>query len=241
MSSQPKLRVVIAAFNCDSTDVGEPFCTFNWVSNLAERHQVTLLTIRRHNRPSMAPQLPTVEVVDWDDLPVFHRFERFNSVAKPGYVGFYLHVRAWLRSAMRQGRQFDLGHQIGPTAVRYHPVFTGFPIPFVFGPVGGSVEAPPEFASEMKVSSWYTRLRRWDRWRIRHDRFLKARPPAGASDRGGGALHGAIAQRPAAATVRSAERNRHVRVAGRESPRPAVTRPAKAAICRPRDPFQRRA
>jgi glycosyltransferase involved in cell wall biosynthesis len=173
MSSQSKLRVVIAAFNCDGTDVGESFSTFKWVSSLADRHHVTLLTSRGLNRPSVVPQLPRVEVVEWDDLPIFSRFERFNSIAKPGYFGFYLSARAWLRSAMRQGRQFDLGHQIGPLAVRYYPVFTGLPIPFVFGPVGGSVEAPPEFASELKASSWYTRLRRWDRWRLRHDRFLR--------------------------------------------------------------------
>jgi glycosyltransferase involved in cell wall biosynthesis len=92
---------------------------------------------------------------------------------KPGYVAFYMRARSWLTKALAAGESFDIAHQFTPIALRYPSPLAGFSIPYVIGPLGGSLETPPGFVSECTSTAWYTRLRSVDRWRLRHDRILK--------------------------------------------------------------------
>ena len=55
--------------------------------------------------------------------------------------------------------------------MRYPSPLAGHGIPYVIGPVGGSLPTPAAFASE-DTSPWYVGLRRFDAWRLRHDRPL---------------------------------------------------------------------
>lgn len=171
--STAKPRVLVIGPNCDGTDVGESWSTYQWVQGLAADHDVTLLTYRKRNRPSAVGQLPDVNVVEWVDLPWIGRFERFNSMAKPGYVPFYLKARRWLRTARRSGRRFDLVHQISPLALRYPCPAMGLGWPVVIGPVAGSLQTPAAFSREVGSDRWYTRTRRLDRWRLRRDPCLR--------------------------------------------------------------------
>jgi len=168
-----RLHVLALAPYCDGLDVGEAWCAFQWVSHLAQHAQVTLLTLRRANRVAASTQLPGVEVIEWDERLAPQRFSRFASMLKPGYLGFYAEARRWIGAAIAQGRKFDIGHQFTPIALRYPSPLAGFPIPYVIGPLGGSVETPDGFADECRSSAWYTRLRGVDRWRLRCDPMLR--------------------------------------------------------------------
>jgi glycosyltransferase involved in cell wall biosynthesis len=99
--------------------------------------------------------------------------ERFNSMLKPAYVPFYFRASRWIRAAAARGERFDLAHQFGPVAMRYPSPVTGTGIPFVLGPVGGSLRSPPAFTSEEGTSAWYVGLRRFDQLRLRHDPWLR--------------------------------------------------------------------
>ncbi len=169
----PRLNVLLIVAGCDGTDVGEAWISFQWVSRIAQRHDVTVLTYRKRDKPSAGPQLPGVRVVEWVDLPVVGRWERFNSMLKPGYVSFYIRARRWLKHRLRSGETFDLAHQITPNALRYPSLAAGFGIPLIFGPVGGSIENPEGFRGELASAPWYTRLRLLDEWRLRHDPVLR--------------------------------------------------------------------
>ncbi len=103
---------------CDGTDVGESWSCFQWAKGVSEHCDLTVLTLRRRSQTPLARQLPNARVVDWPDLPLVARFERFNSLLKPGYVKFYVQARHWLKQQLATGNRFDLVHQVGPIALR---------------------------------------------------------------------------------------------------------------------------
>jgi glycosyltransferase involved in cell wall biosynthesis len=170
MNGLPK--VLALAPYCDGQDVGEAWVAHQWVSHLAEHTQVTLLTLRRKNRLPASQQLPSVEVVEWDERFFPRRFERIGSMLKPSYVAFYAKASRWIASALASGRTFDVAHQFTPIALRYPTPLAKFPIPYIVGPLGGSLDTPEGFAEECRSSAWYTRLRKLDRWRLKHDPSL---------------------------------------------------------------------
>ena len=167
------VRLLVVAPTCDGEDVGESWVAFQWVRRLAEQHDVTVLTYAKRGRTPLSRQLPHLRVVEWHEPPLLGRAERLNSLLKPGYLPFYVSARRWTRAALGQGRRFDLGHQIAPVAMRYPSPLVGLGLPFIMGPVGGSLETPAGFEADDDTSPWYLRLRRLDGWRLAHDPLLR--------------------------------------------------------------------
>lgn len=170
------LRVLIVAPALDGTDIGEVEWAFRWTEALSRRARVTVLATARRGRPPLAEQLPQARVVTWPE-PAFlaERFERFNAMAKPALPLFARQVRRWLRAARAQGERFDIAHQILPQAMRHASPLAGLGLPYVIGPIGGGLETPPAFRAEVAESaSLAARLRAVDRFRQRHDPWLRA-------------------------------------------------------------------
>jgi glycosyltransferase involved in cell wall biosynthesis len=165
----PRLLLITSA--CDPEDVGEAWSGYQWVSRLAERHDVTLLTMHRRDRRPPAQALPGARVIEWRDPKLLALHERLNSMLKPGYVPFYRGARRWIRDALARGERFDVVHQLLPLAIRYPSPAAGLGVPFVMGPVGGSLENPPGFEDD--TAPWFVRLRGLDRTRLRHDPLLR--------------------------------------------------------------------
>jgi glycosyltransferase involved in cell wall biosynthesis len=163
--------VLLITSACDREDVGEAWVGYQWVSRLAARHDVTLLTMRQRDKPHPAEQIPDARVVEWTDAKVFARNARLNSLLKPGYVPFYRGARRWIRAAQARGERFDVVHQLLPVAMRYPSPATGLGIPYLIGPVGGSLENPPGFEDD--TAPWFMRLRGLDRLRMRRDPLLR--------------------------------------------------------------------
>ncbi|MFO1006188.1 MAG: glycosyltransferase family 4 protein [Planctomycetaceae bacterium] len=168
-----RLRVLILAPGCDGTDVGESWSCFQWVLGLSRVCDVTLLTLQRPGRQLIAEQLPHVEVISWHDVHGSGKMERITSMLKPGYLRFYWKVRRWIRNAQKAGREFDLIHQVGPLALRYPSPGVGWGVPLVLGPLAGSLETPPGFVNECRRAPWYTSFRKFDRFRLRFDPWLR--------------------------------------------------------------------
>ena len=66
-----------------------------------------------------------------------------------------------------------MAHQFTPIALRYPSPLAWFDMPYVIGPLGGSLETPQGFAEECQSASWFTHLRGLDSLRLRHDPVLK--------------------------------------------------------------------
>ena len=167
------LKLLVVAPTCDGTDVGEAWVAHQWVSRLAARHDVTLLTYHKRGRTPAAEQLSGLRVIEWAETPVVGRAERLNSMLKPAYFPFYAKARRWIREARARGEHFDLAHQPVPVAMRYPTPVAGLGIPYLVGPVGGSLDSPVAFRAEEGTSPWFVGLRSFDSLRIRHDPMLR--------------------------------------------------------------------
>ncbi len=111
--------------------------------------------------------------MEWSEPRGIGRFERFNSLLQPGYLPFSIRARRWIKGRLAAGERFDVAHQVVPVAMRYPSPAAGLGIPFVIGPVGGSLESPPAFVAEEGATPWYQRLRALDVIRLRHDPLLR--------------------------------------------------------------------
>jgi glycosyltransferase involved in cell wall biosynthesis len=165
-------KVLLIAPTCDRDDVGEAWVAYQWAHRLAERYDVTLLTYHKRGREPVATQVCGARVIEWAEPPMLGRAERLNSMLKPAYLAFYLRARSWIKEALARGERFDIVHQPVPVAMRYPSPAAGLGIPYLIGPVGGSLESPLGFEPD-DTSPWYVGLRALDRWRIRHDPLLR--------------------------------------------------------------------
>jgi glycosyltransferase involved in cell wall biosynthesis len=166
-------RLLLIAPTVDGTDVGEAWVAHQWAKRLGERHDVTLLTYTKRGRPAASGQLPQCRVIEWNEPPLLGRAERFNSLLKPGYLPFARRARRWVAAAIARGEQFDIAHQFTPVAMRYPCPVATLGIPFVIGPVGGSLPSPAGFADDDDSSPWYVSLRSIDQFRLRRDPWLR--------------------------------------------------------------------
>ncbi|WP_431841296.1 glycosyltransferase family 4 protein [Calidifontibacter indicus] len=171
-TDKPK-RILLIAPACDGEDVGEAWLAFQWVSLLADRYDVTVISSYKKGHTPLSAQLPRVRVVEWPEPSGVHRLERLNSLMQPGYGRFYRRCRRWIKDHLATGECFDLAHQVVPVAMRYPSPASGLGIPLVLGPVGGSLNSPPAFVNEEGATPWWQRLRRLDAWRLRHDPLLR--------------------------------------------------------------------
>jgi glycosyltransferase involved in cell wall biosynthesis len=170
-----RLRVLILAYQLDGEDVGEVYSAFKWVEALSQQAEVTVLASHRGRSRPLAEQLPRAEVVSWPEPRLLHtRFERINAQAKPWLPVFGRKAASWLRARLAEGGRFDVAHQILPQAMRYASPLRRFDLPYVIGPLGGSLETPPGFQAEVGRDRGLVRLRGIDRWRLRYDRALRA-------------------------------------------------------------------
>lgn len=167
------MRIVLIAPACDGTDVGESWVAHQWAEGLGRRHDVTLLTYRKRDRPSAREQLPGVHVVEWVEPPLLGRAERFNSMLAPAYIPFYFHARRWIAQALRRGEHFDVAFQPVPVAMRYPSPAIGLGLPLVIGPVGGGLDSPAAFTADEGTDPWFVRLRQIDGLRLKHDPLLR--------------------------------------------------------------------
>ncbi len=167
------LKLLLIAPTCDGQDVGEAWVAYQWVHRLAERHDVTLLTYCKRGKLPASQQLAGLRVIEWREPAVLGQAERLNSMLKPGYVPFFFKARRWIRQALARGERFDIAHQPLPVAMRYPSPVAGLGIPYIMGPIGGSLNTPPGFHKEINTAPWYVGLRNLDRLRMRIDPLLR--------------------------------------------------------------------
>ena len=167
------MKVLLIAPNIDGTDVGEAFVAFNWAEALSSRVDLTVLAFQRPGRPDLSEQLPNAHVVTWREPSWTRKHERINAMLKPAWPVFASQVRRWMRNAIDGGEHFDIAHQLMPQAARYASPLRHFDVPYIIGPLGGALETPEAFRNEASTAPLFTRLRKLDRFRFRHDPWLR--------------------------------------------------------------------
>ena len=167
MAMKRKLKVLVSAYACEPNKGSEPGVGWNWVKQIAKRHEVWVLT-RANNREPIESELkknpmPNAHFV-YLDLPYWMRFW------KRGQRGIHLYYYLWQIAAFIQARRlyrqtpFDLTHQV-TLVCDWMPSFLPLlPIPFVWGPIG-SQQAPKPLKSEIgwrgQTQEFIKKIVRW--------------------------------------------------------------------------------
>lgn len=168
-----RLRVLILAPYLNGEGLGEVYSIFKWVEALSARADLTVLSVN-DGTIDLAAQLPLARVVTFREPALLNRrFAALNRVAKPWIPVFFTRARRWIARALAAGTTWDIAHQMLPQAMRYASPLPGLGLPFVVGPLGGSLETPPGFLSEVSETGFAARLRALDRWRLSNDRRLR--------------------------------------------------------------------
>ncbi len=146
-----KLKVLVSAYGCEPDKGSEPGIGWNWVEQIAKRHDVWVLT-RANNRESIERELgqnpmPNAHFV-YFDLPRWMRFW------KRGMRGIHLYYYLWQIVAFVRARSllrripFDLSHHVTFGCDWIPNYLSLLPIPFVWGSVG-SQRVPKPLRSEI--------------------------------------------------------------------------------------------
>ena len=142
-----RLKVIMSAYSCSPGRGSEPEIGWQWVTQMARFHDVTVVT-RTKNRVLIEPELERLRGVQPVPQFVFHEAhplllawkQRLNFV-KPYYF-------AWQRGAWHriedlvQTGQYDLLHHVTFSTYRYRTAIWGHGLPTIWGPIGGIACTP---------------------------------------------------------------------------------------------------
>jgi len=168
------MRVLLLTWACDLEDVSEPGVAARWVQELSRDHEVTVFAVSKPSRfGCVREQFPELDVIEWCDIRLPQRFERFQAIVKPGYFPYYFKARRFLRRLLAE-RQFDVIHHLNPFTWRYPSPAAGLGVPLVRGPLAGGLPSPSGFVAEaVSGASPFMLLRGSDGLRARFDPWLR--------------------------------------------------------------------
>jgi glycosyltransferase involved in cell wall biosynthesis len=151
-----RLRVLIVASMCNPERGSEPGLGWKWSSAIARHHDVTVITSEyQDNRNAIHRALEAdadlaasmrFEFVPWFEAtrPAWQR-----ELATTFQLLYYTAYDAWMREAQAVARRlfaqdgrFDLTHQLTMIGFREPGYLWELPVPFVWGPVGGTQNVP---------------------------------------------------------------------------------------------------
>jgi len=167
------MKVLLIAPYYDSKAVGESWSTFKWVEGISRNAEVTVLTMHPASCRMEDSPLPSARIVNWISPAIPKSLGMLDRGMKLTYIGFYRQARRWLKNHLREGGRFDLIHQISPLGLRYPSPAAGLGIPFIIGPLAGSLPTPEGFRKETHREPWYVKLRNLDSFRLRRDPLLR--------------------------------------------------------------------
>jgi glycosyltransferase involved in cell wall biosynthesis len=170
-SSARKLKVLISAYACEPGRGSEPGVGWNTAREVAQQHQVWVLTSQTHRREIEAElrqrPIPNLKIIYLDPLGWIYDW---SQEGRRPHWDVHLHSYLWQIRAYFVARQlhqqinFDLAHHV--TYVKYSTpsLISLLPLPFLWGPVGGGESSPPGFWAELSLrAKLYETLRIWAR------------------------------------------------------------------------------
>lgn len=155
LSSDPAVarrpRVLVSAFACGPRWGSEVGMGWNWVTHLAQRCDLTVITEEsfRKDIDCDAVALELRDHLRFEYLDIGEEARR--SFWHQGDWRFYGAYRGWQKLALERAKslvtqsRFDLVHQLNMIGYREPGYLSKLPLPFVWGPVGGHEQMPWRF------------------------------------------------------------------------------------------------
>jgi glycosyltransferase involved in cell wall biosynthesis len=169
--------ILLSAYACEPGRGSEPGVGWNTARELANCHEVWVLTSQTH-KAAIAAELkqnpmPQIHFIYFDPMNWIYDW---TQEGKRLQLDVHLHYYLWqiwayfVARSLHRTVKFDLAHHV--TYVKYSsPSFLSLlPIPFVWGPVGGGESAPTAFQTDLSARgklyeacrNWVRRLGEWD-------------------------------------------------------------------------------
>ncbi|MEM6537311.1 MAG: glycosyltransferase family 4 protein [Pseudomonadota bacterium] len=167
-------KILFLSPTLDPQAVGETRISFDIASALAEKAELLIITQTPPNRSFKVRDLfPNSEVIEFPPLDFTFLPARLNALVKPNYFKFMWDAEKAIRDRVVEG-DIVCAHHFGPTALRYPSPLRKHPIPYIIGPLGGSLPTPKSLAVGKSSYPWYYSLRNADALRFRVDPWLRS-------------------------------------------------------------------
>ena len=168
------MKILLITWACDRDDVSEPQIAYRWVREISKHHEVVLFSVSKPERHGcVREQFSNLKVIEWKDIKVPRKLERFRAIAKPGYFLYFKKARKLIKDLISK-EHFDIIHHLNPFTWRYASPAYGLGVPLIRGPLAGGLQTPAPMLNEMNdVFHPYKFLRHTDKLRKRLDLTLR--------------------------------------------------------------------
>ena len=158
------MKILLSGYICSPYRGSEGGMTWNWAWHLAKQHQVWVLT-----RPNTRPEIDRFLAENpndnlrflWADAPTtltpWVRKDSANLIRFR--YGSWLRHSYRIAAAAHEELGFDVAHHVSYNVFFPPPQLHRLPIPFIWGPVGGAMTAPPAFLGYFGKARWSEALR----------------------------------------------------------------------------------
>jgi glycosyltransferase involved in cell wall biosynthesis len=168
------MKLLIVSPFVDPEAVGEPRWCYDLAKGLSERVDSAIIAQTPMTcQSSIAELFPHATVHESPGWKLGWMNGRIRQLLKPAYVSYYRFASRVIRQHYPPG-SVDCAHHFGPLALRYPTPLHNSGIPYVMGPLGGSLKLPKGFGEQDRREPWYYRLRDFDRLRFQYDPLLRA-------------------------------------------------------------------
>ncbi|MBA3017832.1 MAG: glycosyltransferase family 4 protein [Proteobacteria bacterium] len=143
-----RLKILVLAYACEPNKGSEPEVGWQWVKQLARKHDVWVITRANNKIPivnsGIFEKFSNLHFV-YIDLPTWARFW------KKGNRGIHLYYWLWQIVAVTRAWQlhrvncFNITHHITFSPFYQPPLISLLPIPFIWGPIGAGEKLPRRF------------------------------------------------------------------------------------------------
>lgn len=165
-----RLKVLISAYACEPNKGSEPEVGWQWAMEMAQRHDVTVLT-RANNQEPIEKALAGISAQQPRPRFVYHDGPAWQLLLKRAggvrlYYLLWQHSARQIVAALHKRQPFDLMHHVTFAGFRFPTVIWGHDIPSIWGPVGGVETVPwrllpwkhPLPLIQETVRNWHNRL-----------------------------------------------------------------------------------
>lgn len=154
-----RYKILISAYACEPGAGSEPGMGWNWVSRLAEFHDVWLITEEQNYATAVRERIA-------DDRPDLAQSLHVTGVHRVRYGEWLTHYmyywtyEKWQRAALAAATQlvqkvkFDFVHQLNMIGFREPGFLWQLPLPFIWGPIGGHAQIPWNYMPSFGLAGW---------------------------------------------------------------------------------------
>ncbi len=177
-----RLKILISAYACSPYQGSEPGMGWGWIKAMSQYHDLWVISEESESRVDVEAELennPQMrERAGFFYVPIV----RHRILGNYSLPSFYIYYKNWqkkvykLACLLHEKIGFDLVHQLNMIGYREPGYLWKLPVPFVWGPVGGTADVPLRFASVLGPGRFLYHLARntINAWQLRYHNRVKA-------------------------------------------------------------------